>query len=408
MRNVSVLIIVVIFFLQLYAEIVNRNDIIIQAEGYANYVWTVNTVNPQYTLYSVTGTEITGVAYSYGDKDDTIKFQNDINIGLIPRNWKIATEDKPANPSEHYTGIDCSGLLTDCWNTNTYLLDAMISKCIKIKDSELEMGDALKGEGHVQIYAWNDSVYEALGWTRTDDTEHQMVRKSPKNDSYDCYSIFPQFSECTPKDGSTVAENDIEIGVTVRCKGEIYQAGTLIKVNNNEIKTFYIDKIDETTYRIGFTYERKDEETKCNVMVRTDNNISSLGNSYRDSIEWNFNVSNCIKELSVEPQTNKFTRKGEQRVFIFRFNWDPSAFKDDINVFLSSSTNEWQIGNIIGETGTVNLGNVENLILFKSLFYLHTIILVLIRNQNQLYFLKYSSISSRNSIPTCSKILSNF
>ena len=387
--------------ISIYGDVISRQAVIESAAEYANYSWIVNRVNPNYDIFSTPGQTIVGEAYSYGDKDNLATFQSNINTNYMPRNWEGNSD------TVSYTGIDCSGLVWYCWGVNGAILGWPHTSAyvIEIPVNSVKRGDAYHGNSHYQIHDDPASLYEAAGgsFSRVKESSMASLILQPK-----VYSIFPQFSESTPKDGSTVAENDIEIGVTVRCKGEIYQAGTLIKVNNNEIKTFYIDKIDETTYRIGFTYERKDEETKCNVMVRTDNNISSLGNSYRDSIEWNFNVSNCIKELSVEPQTNKFTRKGEQRVFIFRFNWDPSAFKDDINVFLSSSTNEWQIGNIIGETGTVNLGNVENLILFKSLFYLHTIILVLIRNQNQLYFLKYSSISSRNSIPTCSKILSNF
>jgi len=75
----------------------------------------------------------------------------------------------------------------------------------------------------------------------------------------DCYSIFPQFSECTPKDGSTVAENDIEMGVTVRCKGEVDKQHTQIIVNNSIISDYEIETVNNTEkiYRIRFNYTIK-------------------------------------------------------------------------------------------------------------------------------------------------------
>ena len=61
-------------------------------------------------VYNNPGANITGVAYSWGGKESIQTFQDRINSGKIPRNWEGNTQ-----PVSKYAGVDCSGLVENCW-----------------------------------------------------------------------------------------------------------------------------------------------------------------------------------------------------------------------------------------------------------------------------------------------------
>ena len=213
---ISILTLITIF---LNGAVLTRDNVINTAAQYASYSWIVERVNPVYSLYSVAGQTVVGEAYSYGDKDDTLKFQTDIDNGLIPRNWKSETDDNPANPSSGYTGIDCSGLVWCCWGANGATLGWPHTSpyVLEIEDTLVKAGDTYHGEKHYQIYMNNKAIYEAAGYSNTEDVRQRVILSSITAlvSNPIPYSIFPQFSECTPEQDSTITENDIEIGVTV-------------------------------------------------------------------------------------------------------------------------------------------------------------------------------------------------
>ncbi len=268
----------------LNAGIVTRQSIISEAEVYAEYNWTVNTPNPRYTLYKTKGTKITGVAYSYGDKDNTSTFQSNINAGIMPRNWQANYD---SGHTTGYTGIDCSGLVSDCWDVGILLGSQLVDLCIKIDSSSLKMGDAVRDDIylHIQLYAENDQVYEAIGWTNTADTINQMVKTSPVvYTNHTFYSIFPQFSKLKPEDNDTIAvhNNPPRISLVIEGSGEI-----------GDVKMW----LDEDTVSPNIKGGKKKKNVSYKpdsllkgvhiVKVYSTNSIS--GNLYEDTIRWEFN-----------------------------------------------------------------------------------------------------------------------
>ncbi len=297
----------------LNAEIVTRQSIISQAEVYAEYSWKVNKPNPRYELYKTKGTQITGVAYSYGDKDNTATFQSDINAGVMPRNWE---DNYNSGHTTGYTGIDCSGLVSDCWNVGIQTGAALVGLCMRLANSSLlKMGDAVRDDinPHIQLYAWNNNVYEAVGWTNPTDKEHQMVRLSPADyENKTFYSIFPQFSSAQPGNGHivhledpNVTEYDIDIELTIRASGSVDNDEFVLKIDDEEV-----DKADyELVPIITVTVDYNEYRLECSytfvergfhkIEVKAGNDKSN--NIYVDEYEWNFLIGEGYGVFLIEP-----------------------------------------------------------------------------------------------------------
>lgn len=75
----------IILFLILLPNIlvwaITREDILSNAQTYSNLNWTVNTVNTRYSIFSVKGRNITGEAYSFGNKQNVFYFQSAMKRG---------------------------------------------------------------------------------------------------------------------------------------------------------------------------------------------------------------------------------------------------------------------------------------------------------------------------------------
>ena len=143
--------------------VITRDYIISEASAYANHRWVVNETNPKYPIYSVSGREITGEAYSYGNKDNRPTFQSHIDGGYIPRNWK---ENYDSGHTTGYTGIDCSGLVTRCWGFSEYYVNntcaaGLYHYTIPVV-GEMRKGDLWWSFRHVFLQSETDGwVYEA-------------------------------------------------------------------------------------------------------------------------------------------------------------------------------------------------------------------------------------------------------
>ncbi|MFO8062270.1 MAG: T9SS type A sorting domain-containing protein [bacterium] len=284
----------------LNAEIVTRQSIISQAKVYAEYNWKVNTPNPRYAQYKTKGTQITGVAYSYGDKDNTSAFQSDINAGVMPRNWM---DNYNEGNTTGYTGIDCSGLVTDCWDVNIHGGAALVGLCMDLpKDkSLLKMGDALRKPGHIQLYAWNDSVFEAVGLDDTTLFDWHKVRLSAMREGYTFHSIFPQFSKLKPenKDTITIHNNPPRISLRIEGSGEI-----------GNVKMWLDGDTVSPNIRGGKNKKnvsyKPDSLSKGLHIVKVYSTNSISGNFYEDTTEWSFNygiTENTVKITDSIPWT---------------------------------------------------------------------------------------------------------
>lgn len=94
---------------------ITRDEVIAEAERYTTREWNVVTPNPIYEIYSREGARCRGMAYSFGNKDTIPQFLQKIADGRIPRNWANVRTWFPVNPPRCYAGIDCSGLVCNCY-----------------------------------------------------------------------------------------------------------------------------------------------------------------------------------------------------------------------------------------------------------------------------------------------------
>ena len=222
----------------LSGTVITRNDVITTAmsfESISNWTPVVDfTTKVSPTWHSYYKTEENGgnppynkLSYCWSGYDTPSLFisrveneENPVPAGGVGTDIYDYCRDRIA-------GLDCAGFVMRCWgrnNVNHY--DNWNELClysISVNQSAIDRGDWLNIGGHqilvdnvVLLNKKQFDVYESTS-SKNGDNDYPGVQK---NDSktisiYTPYSIFPQFSECTPEQDSTITENDIEIGVTV-------------------------------------------------------------------------------------------------------------------------------------------------------------------------------------------------
>ena len=255
---------------QLDANVLTRESVISNANSYLTITaWTplkdtlIISEDDIWESWYQTGNNYTVMPYTFGRFDNISRFLERIRDEKVPGGIGTSSLSYVVRDTR-MAGLDCAGF---------------IMRCFEYPDNERY--NSWKDIRAVTIQLENDSILKSGDWINqiveiegTDTTTHQILCNKRKYlDTYDVYqstssteganypgvkyntnlsiatlipySIFPQFSECTPEQDSTITENDIEIGVTVRCKGAITQSGTVIKLNGNEKKIFYIDEIND-------------------------------------------------------------------------------------------------------------------------------------------------------------------
>ena len=92
-----------------------------------------------------------GVAYGWGNASTIEEFDAGIADGKLAGN---VPEDKSRMGSKHSVGVDCSGLLTRCWNLPKKIATRDIPKVAdKITLDEIKQGDVFAKVGsHVMFY----------------------------------------------------------------------------------------------------------------------------------------------------------------------------------------------------------------------------------------------------------------
>jgi hypothetical protein len=257
---------------------VTRNDVIYRASAYSTYNWVVKKPNPRYTVYRFPGSPITGVAYSWGGKESISIFQSWINIGKIPRNWEGNTQ-----PVSKYAGIDCSGLVRNCWRINKDGIKPLTDACIGINKNKIKSGDILAKVGtHVVIVINKNYCYEAVGYTETTNTNYQRVRKTVLSiRPYPPFSPFPQFSDEYPADGAVVDSSMKldSISVMICGKGNFTTSNVSMFVNGiKETNTEIIIKSDTSVQFIAYDstyFDSLSGEVNVEVVARA-NSIKLL------------------------------------------------------------------------------------------------------------------------------------
>ncbi len=92
-----------------------------------------------------------GVAYGWGNASTIEEFDAGIEEGMLAGN---VPEDKSRRGSKHSVGVDCSGLLTRCWNLPKKIATRDIPKFAdKISLEEIRQGDVFAKVGsHVMFF----------------------------------------------------------------------------------------------------------------------------------------------------------------------------------------------------------------------------------------------------------------
>jgi len=143
------------------AQGVTREDIIAAADSFATYVWYCSYYNSTYwgDYYSIYGCAehqtcdfsegfyYTGLAYAYGWDDELCDFQywldNEQGAGNHDCHYDNYLIDTGIYPPNWTTGIDCSGLVCNCWNIPRVGTIRLYSDYYPIEKSKTQMGDIL-------------------------------------------------------------------------------------------------------------------------------------------------------------------------------------------------------------------------------------------------------------------------
>lgn len=151
-----------------------NKDVVAIALAYAGHSWTAGEANvlhgadpdgvpvdtPDSTWTGETlecgwwlpGRVNTGVPYSWGNASTLAEFEAGIRAGKYAGN---VPENKRQRVSRHTVGVDCSGLLTRCWQLSQRITTRDIPACADVLSclGEIQPGDVLAKPGsHAMIF----------------------------------------------------------------------------------------------------------------------------------------------------------------------------------------------------------------------------------------------------------------
>jgi hypothetical protein len=149
-----------------------REQVIAAASQYADAVWvcTRRNVLPEYNLLTP-GKTYKGLPYNYGGADSLEVFQRKILEGVIAGNYRKRCGKMLCTRAD-LAGLDCSGLVSRCWQIPRYSTIALPNITIRICREDLRPGDILNSpENHVVLFDQFDDegqmwVFESVAWLK--------------------------------------------------------------------------------------------------------------------------------------------------------------------------------------------------------------------------------------------------
>ncbi len=130
-------------------------QVITKALEYANYEWTASDANVLHGIDSDGRFVDTPDITWRGEVLDCGWWKvNEVNVG-IPYGWGNVPEDTKRYGSRNTVGVDCSGLLTVCWELPKKIATRDISKYATVIDNleDIEQGDVFAKPGsHVMFF----------------------------------------------------------------------------------------------------------------------------------------------------------------------------------------------------------------------------------------------------------------
>lgn len=155
---------------------ITRERVIENASAYVNLKWQCTKQNARKAYNHLSpGRQYKGVPYNFGGFDSTEMFIRKIKKGVIAGNTKKRC-GKYLCTFRDFAGLDCSGLVSRCFEIGRYSTSTFQGISIKIPRELLRQGDILNSVNkHVMLFDKFDDenqmwVYESATWIRSKNT----------------------------------------------------------------------------------------------------------------------------------------------------------------------------------------------------------------------------------------------
>ncbi len=167
---------------------ITREEVIQNAERYAEYEWTVQkgNSNSRWNKWRE-GKRIKGIPYNWCGFDSIEKFKKKIERGEIAGNTKRCYRNDKTTWRGDFAGVDCSGFVSRTWETSSkYGTGSLNGISEKIPWSNLKPGDILNRSGnHVRLFHHftNDNrtmIYEATTTKGYNRVVHRVISRDNK------------------------------------------------------------------------------------------------------------------------------------------------------------------------------------------------------------------------------------
>ncbi|MHA1280826.1 MAG: hypothetical protein ACTSQ8_27100, partial [Candidatus Helarchaeota archaeon] len=185
-----------------------------------------DTIPPLFHSEFKVGSWNIGEAYVWGGIDAPNRFLSRINDSVCAGGYNTSqygyyTPGVPGSGSAaaHWLGgIDCAAFVNRCLQLTAWQgIAALENCCLKIDAKQAKMGDALTVPHHARLVVDNSYPMFAI----LESTPPKIRGADVTIGNYEAYSIFPQFANEKPANGSEVHESRPEISVEVTGSGVI-------------------------------------------------------------------------------------------------------------------------------------------------------------------------------------------
>jgi len=275
--------------------------------------WILNangdTIYPRFESYFKKGTWNIGEAYCWGGVDGPNTFLNRINAGTCAGGYNtsqygyyIPGVPGSGSAAAHWlAGIDCAAFVNRCLQlTPGQGIVQLENSCLKIDKRKAQKGDVLTKDGlhpHARLIIETNYpeafVFESISQPgippKVRGADVSMV-------GYEAYSIFPQFANEKPGNGSEVYEAKPEISVEVTGSGTIDISYMLLDGNPVSIAC---QQIQNGVKAIHIPASPLTSGCSHNVEIKATNNKVNI---YEDIYTWSFTVhGECPVVVSTDP-----------------------------------------------------------------------------------------------------------
>jgi len=234
-----------------------------------------DTIPPLFHSEFKVGSWNIGEAYVWGGIDAPNRFLSRINDSVCAGGYNTSqygyyTPGVPGSgtAAAHWlAGIDCAAFVNRCLELTAWQgIKKLEECCLKIDKKDAKKGDALTKAHHAQLIVENNYPMAYVFESISQEDIEPKVRGAPVSMAgYEAYSIFPQFANEKPANGSEVHESRPEISVEVTGSGVIDIPYLLldhtveIRATNNRVNLYE----DEYTWSFAV-------HSECPVVIFTD------------------------------------------------------------------------------------------------------------------------------------------